>query len=359
MVNQYTTVGGTARTHDSNGNLSDDGTYLYGYDFQNRLVLLTNKSTSTWIASYRYDALGRRVEKTVNGGATTRYVLDGVQVVEEYDGSNTWQARYVYEDGIDQPRCMDRADVADVNNNGNTTEVLRFHYHQQALGCVTELTQPTGAVVEWTTYDVYGQPTIRDVNGTVITQSAVGNPYLYTGREYDPESGLFFYRARHYDPGTGRFLQRDPVGYVDGLSMHVYARISPAVCADPHGRNPIDEKRKQAEEETSEDRARVERHAEKLYRAGDTSGLKALLRETNKRLRQWRNLYKSSLDWDNPGSDWTQGMQLYYSIWVHHLQRLKNYLQDTVLVLIHRERDGGEPESPVAGPRPPQPPEED
>ena len=167
VVNQYTTVGGTARTHDGNGNLSDDGTYLYGYDFQNRLVLLTNKSTSTWIASYRYDALGRRVEKTVNGGATTRYILDGVQVVEEFDGSNTWQARYVYEDGIDRPRCMDRADVADVNNNGNTTEVLRFHYHQQALGCVTELTQPTGAVVEWTTYDVYGQPTIWDINGNV------------------------------------------------------------------------------------------------------------------------------------------------------------------------------------------------
>ena len=135
--------------------------------------------------------------------------------MEEYDGSNIWQARYVYEDGIDQPRSMDRADISDVNGNSNTTEVLRFHYHQQALGCVTEMTQPTGAVVEWVTYDVYGQPTIRDMNGTVVSQSAVGNPYLYTGREYDPESGLYFYRARHYDPGTGRFLQRDPLGYVD------------------------------------------------------------------------------------------------------------------------------------------------
>ena len=137
-------------------------------------------------------------------------MLDGVQVVEEFDGSNVWQARYVYEDGIDQPRCMDRADIADVNGNSNTTEVLRFHYHQQALGSVTELTQPTGAVVEWVTYDVYGLPTIRNQVGTTVTQSAVGNPWLYTGREYDPESGLYFYRARTYDPGTGRFLQRDP-----------------------------------------------------------------------------------------------------------------------------------------------------
>ncbi len=119
-----------------------------------------------------------------------------------------WQARYVYEDGIDHPRCMDRADIADVNGNQNTTEVLRFHYHQQALGSVTEVTQPTGAVVEWVAYDVYGQPTIRGQQGNLITQSAIGNPYLYTGREHDPEDGLDFYRARTLDPTAGRFLQR-------------------------------------------------------------------------------------------------------------------------------------------------------
>ena len=127
--------------------------------------------------------------RPVAGGATTRYILDGVQVVEEFDGSNVWQARYVYEDGIDQPRCMDRADIADVNGNSNTTEVLRFHYHQQALGSVTELTQPTGAVVEWVTYDVYGQPTIRNQVGRTVTQSAVGNPWLYTGRELTRSRG--------------------------------------------------------------------------------------------------------------------------------------------------------------------------
>ena len=238
-MNQYTTVGGTARTHDNNGNLTDDGTYLFGYDFQNRLVQLKNKSTKAVIATYRYDALGRRVEKAVSGGATTRYILDGVQVVEEYDGSNNWTARYVYEDGIDQPRSMDRADISDVNGNSNTTEVLRFHYHQQALGCVTEMTQPTGAVVEWVAYDVYGQPTIRDKGGTVVSQSAVGNPYLYTGREYDPESGLYFYRARYYDPGAGRFLQRDPWGTTDGLGLYLYVGSGPATYYDPLGRKKI------------------------------------------------------------------------------------------------------------------------
>src|SRR5205823_3490956 len=39
--------------------------------------------------------------------------------------------------------------------------------------------------------------------------SAVGNPYMFTGRQLDEEARLYFYRARHYDPSKGRFLQRD------------------------------------------------------------------------------------------------------------------------------------------------------
>ncbi len=195
------------------------------------------------IADYHYDALGRRVEKVLVAGTTTRYLLDGVEVVEEYDAVGNWQARYVYEDGIDRPRCMDRADIADVNGNQNTTEVLRFHYHQQALGSVTEVTQPTGAVVEWVTYDVYGLPTIRDQQGNGIAQSAIGSPYLFTGREYDPEDGLYFYRARAYDPQTGRFLQRDARGWVDGPCLYEYARSAPDMWRDPDGgesRSPND-----------------------------------------------------------------------------------------------------------------------
>jgi len=235
VMNQYTTLGGASRVHDNNGNLTDDATNTYVYDYKNRLVEVKLKSTGVSIATYKYDALGRRVEKALNAGATTRYVLCGQQVIEEYDATDTWQAAYIYEDGIDHPRAMDRADVTDVNGNSNTTEVLRFHYHQNALSSTSEMTQPTGAVVEWVTYDVYGKATIRDKGGTVVTQSAVGNPYLYTGREYDPESGMYFYRARTYDPVAGRFLQRDPLGYVDGLGLYEYVSSSPSSRVDPSG----------------------------------------------------------------------------------------------------------------------------
>jgi len=88
VVNQYTTVGGVTRSHDNNGNLKDDGTLVLVYDFENRLVEARQSGTQNLIASYRYDALGRRIEKMVQAtGVTTRYLLDGVQVVEEFDGT--------------------------------------------------------------------------------------------------------------------------------------------------------------------------------------------------------------------------------------------------------------------------------
>jgi len=90
-------------------------------------------------------------------------------------------------------------------------------------------------LVERYTYDVFGQPTIRDVNGTEITSSTVGNPYAFTGRRYDPEAGLYYYRARYYDYATARFLQPDPSGYTDGLNLYAYVGNSPLMWGDPSG----------------------------------------------------------------------------------------------------------------------------
>jgi len=77
-----------------------------------------------------------------------------------------------------------------------------FYYCFDDLGTVAALSDVNGVIVERYSYDVFGEPNrVSDVN----------NPYMFTGRRIDPETGLYYYRARYYSPNLGRFLQPDPI----------------------------------------------------------------------------------------------------------------------------------------------------
>jgi RHS repeat-associated protein len=79
-----------------------------------------------------------------------------------------------------------------------------------------------------------GNRTIFAPNGTTVrTTSSFGNNFGYTNRWHDEESGLINFRARYYNPLTGEFLSRDPLAFVDGMS--VYRGYFPIVGVDPLG----------------------------------------------------------------------------------------------------------------------------
>ena len=65
------------------------------------------------------------------------------------------------------------------------------------------------------------------------------NTTLYTGREFDPETGLMYYRARYYHTELGRFVARDPIGYEGGISLYEYALSSPLLYTDSSGQIPL------------------------------------------------------------------------------------------------------------------------
>jgi len=103
----------------------------------------------------------------------------------------------------------------------------KYYYSKDGLGSVVNLTDSQGTITESYTYDEYGNLT--------SAPSQVGNRYLYTGREYDPETGLYYYRARYYDPSIGKFLQTDPVGYSGGINLYTYVGNNPVNFVDPWG----------------------------------------------------------------------------------------------------------------------------
>jgi len=88
-------------------------------------------------------------------------------------------------------------------------------------GSVLWVTDPaTGEVAAAYEYDGYGAIT--------QTQGVLQQPYGYTGREFDAESGLYYYRARSYDPEAGMFVQSDPIGFAGGnLNTRAYVSNNP------------------------------------------------------------------------------------------------------------------------------------
>ena len=117
----------------------------------------------------------------------------------------------------------------DLDSSGTFDATERFFYHTDGLGSVTELTDSTGAVNRALVYDSYGQ-IVQDTGG-------IDNPYAFTGREFDAESGLYFYRARYCDPATGRFLSGDPIGFASGdVNLYRYVFNNPVNLRDPDGR---------------------------------------------------------------------------------------------------------------------------
>ena len=101
---------------------------------------------------------------------------------------------------------------------------------------MTHLTNASGNVVEKYSYDVFGKPTIRNARGKAISTSAVGNRFLFTGRELIGQIGLYDYRNRFYSADLGRFLQPDPIGFDAGdINLYRYVGNNPINEIDPFG----------------------------------------------------------------------------------------------------------------------------
>ena len=137
-------------------------------------------------------------------------------MIAEYDVNNSLLRKFVYGPDIDEPICM--IDVADSNKV--------YYYHFDGLGSVAALSNVNGDIVERYSYDVFGEVTMYDINDVGISESSVKNPYFFTGRRYDEETGLYYYRARYYKAEVGRFLQTDPAIAISALPINLFTGVN-------------------------------------------------------------------------------------------------------------------------------------
>ncbi|MBI5674311.1 MAG: hypothetical protein HZC48_00585 [Nitrospirae bacterium] len=204
--------------YDNNGSMTSVtnscGTTNYTWDVRNQLIGINGfKSDCTTLsATFKYDTLGRRIEKTING-TTTKYLYDRVDIIQEIQG--TAKTNYIRTLNIDEPLTRIKADGT-----------IR-HYLRDALGSVIALTDDSGVVKTTYSYDPFGN--------TTVSGESSDNPFQYTGRENDG-TGLYYYRARYYSPELQRFISEDPIG-LDGGDVNFYAYVgnNPVSWVDPLG----------------------------------------------------------------------------------------------------------------------------
>lgn len=245
--------------YDLNGNLiskipknQNAKAYQYVYSSKNQLIQVRVLASSLGAAEkdifFTYDVLGRRMEKkvidTMNSAQSysRRYVYDRDNIIAEYDGNNSLLAKYTHSP-LTADDILSANFTADAVSTGLSSATGSVYYLKDALGSVTEIVNSSGNVVQSYQYSGFGKlVSIKNGSGIDVTANApVKTSSMFTGREFDQESGLYYYRARYYDPGIGRFLQKDPhpgkLG--DPLSVinrYAYANNSPTMYTDPNGR---------------------------------------------------------------------------------------------------------------------------
>jgi RHS repeat-associated protein len=221
-LNQYTDLNGGGLYYDDKFNLMWTGGFSAGYDSENHLTAIGSGED---YGQFVYDGLGRCVKRTIDW-ETTLITYDGWKPIVEWDEWNNLKAWNVYGDGPDEILYRHDAYLA-----------VDLRYHSDRMGNVVFVLDGNGNGIERYTYDAFGAPTVTDWDGNnPRSYSWYGNRFMFTGREYYPEFGLYDYRNRFYYAALGRFLQSDPLGFDAGdANLFRYCRNDPVNGSDPTG----------------------------------------------------------------------------------------------------------------------------
>ncbi len=147
----------------------------------------------------------------------------------------------------------------------NDTLYVPLHDHR---GNVTVLLDGnTGNIVESYRYSAFGVETIYDNNGNILTQSNVINPWRFSSKRTDAESGYVYFERRYYDPAVGRWLTQDPLGVKAGPNLYAYVLNCPITSFDLYGLIDVDHNHP-FYKDYSDGRSSVDAHYERIMSVG-------------------------------------------------------------------------------------------
>ncbi|WP_353171880.1 RHS repeat-associated core domain-containing protein [Acinetobacter rudis] len=220
----------------------------FEWDALGRLIRSKNSDQET---HYRYDALGRRIEKAKQKvrrqgmTETTHYGWDGDTLA--YESTSQYTKHYVYEKDsfipliqatyrqqIKQHQTPQWSHGYDYEADPLWHEVKQaekfdrvWFYHCDHLGTPQEMSDQTGAIVWTAQYKAWGECRSENhVKRDIWDSEIITNNIRFQGQYFDEETGLHYNRYRYYSPYVGRFISKDPIGLLGGFNVYAYAQNS-------------------------------------------------------------------------------------------------------------------------------------
>ncbi len=225
--------------------------WTYTWDAQERLTAMetdpadVSKGAERRRLEFVYDAWGRRVVKRVRSGWT------GLAY------SRVEERRFVYDEGWNvlgetvsvngAAPVLDRRYVWGLDLSGTEAGAGGVH----GLVASVKPGAPAGARREPPVYDGNGnvERVVTEVGevsaryeygpfGEEITRRGVGaQPYRFSTKYHDEETGLLYYGYRYYAPRWGRWLSKDPIGERGGVNLYGMCNNNPVSIVDVDGRS--------------------------------------------------------------------------------------------------------------------------
>jgi RHS repeat-associated protein len=248
---------GYSFTYDSNGNRTYAATsgpeIICTYDDDNQLITAASDTVYTpagnrWQATFAYDGRMRlRVRKdyTWSSGwvltTETHYIYDGMQILEERNGSNAPQVTYTR--GWDFSGSLEGAGgiggllARSVHSGSSPYGVTSSaFYHADGNGNIVAMVDNAPSLKAYYKYDPFGRNLA--LGGTLSLANVMQfSSKLFVQPVYSP--GMYYYGYRFYDQQTQRWLNRDPIEERGGINLYEYVFNNPADKSDGYGLDPV------------------------------------------------------------------------------------------------------------------------
>lgn len=234
-----------AYTYDNDGNITADGRWTYNWDAENRLTAMETQAGAYTIGTprqrleFKYDYLGRRVQKRVLNWTTpgwvvaseSRFLYDGWNLLAEFDTTSGFVMKWRFIWGIDlSGNLQDAGGVGGLlwarDDQSGVPMMPAYDGNGNIYGMID---RGSGAIRAAYEYSPYGE-TLR-AGG----DEAAKNPYRFSSKYTDNETQFLYYGFRYYSPSLGRFFGRDPIEEKGGLHLYAFCRNNAVNSYDVNG----------------------------------------------------------------------------------------------------------------------------